>query len=881
MNSETKVKLVAEISASSNGLISALKQASGAINDTTQSWSSKFSQLKDSTSLISQSVKNLGDVISKVDSADDFSHLSSSLNEVQTVFQKVQAEVTTFAQQMASLKNNASDLGMSVQEYQQFAEAVKQAGMSMEQGEQMIKSMQERILALANGMPDAQAQFSKLGLSIEHLSSNTVMGNFSEIASTINSVIPATERASQAMDIFRASVDQATNVSDKYNKVIVNGGDTFVSDKDVQNAISLSGAITKLGEQLGKYANDVKEAGNGTLDFSERTMELMDVTDLEEKLFKELISTLDRYNESLERTKSGASTIADAYSNLASDIRKAQDEIANKSPKDWTFDTDKILNKVIEFSTRLQKEVGIVRDIMTQRINSGAPIDTTEMEDALRRVNALTYAMIDLEGIYNDLGQETTANGLADFTEQVSDLEKVLSGLQTKADELNFNFGMDEATAQLDALMTKFSEAKQNLEKGTRVSFDAKELDELFEKLEDLQKKFRHSPEAVRQLATAKAWANDLKDNIAKYNREIAKGIPIWQPVVNAVNRVKEGFRVLTRSGGTLAEKIRLCWTYMTHFRNATDQSNTSTKASLANVGQMLLQVAGLGSGMAVVAKAWKNVTELIKEASNNLREYIEELSFLNVANNAEDQWKQLEKNSQKQNKLIEKLKTFAELYDAEQTSKSEEARAKRVNAQEELKKLYGFEFDETAGAIENLDDQIAKQLEKVRSRQLKDIDSMMKKNDEVIEETSRHIEYFGDSALGYVNRFIATKLFFDLNGKRTVENAQERRNTAKERNTELMERRREIEGATPEQWMRVRQGKSHDEADKAQGELLKRIHDAEAKLRDWANSLGDTEHLKNLRAIMAKYEEAVKGGALSEEARKVAVEAIADMMAK
>ena len=121
MNSETKVKLVAEISASSNGLISALKQASGAINDTTQSWSSKFSQLKDSTSLISQSVKNLGDLVGKVGDIDmdveGVEKVSTAISDVSKAFESVQGEVETFKASLVSMKNTASELGMPIEEY--------------------------------------------------------------------------------------------------------------------------------------------------------------------------------------------------------------------------------------------------------------------------------------------------------------------------------------------------------------------------------------------------------------------------------------------------------------------------------------------------------------------------------------------------------------------------------------------------------------------------------------------------------------------------------------------------------------------------------------------------------------------------------------------
>ena len=892
-NQTTKIQLQAEISASSNGLISALKQASGAINDTTQSWSSKFSQLKDSTSLISQSVKNLGDVISKVDSADDFAHLSSSLNEVQTVFAKVQSEVSSFAQQMATLKNSASNLGMPVEEYQQFAEAVKNAGLSMEQGESMIKSMQERILALANGVPDAVAQFDKLGISIEQLSSNTVMGNFASISDAISTVIPTTERAAQAMDIFKTSVDQATIISDQYNKVIANGGDTFVTDKDVQNAISLSSAITKLGDQIGKYANNTKEAETDTKDFIWKLQELQDVTNLEEKLLKSLLLALDKHNISLESTRENVSSVADAYKNLADDIRYAQNTIGNKDEDEFTYvDQDKlqtIEQKIFKFRERLGKEFELIRDIMTQRINAGAPIDTKEMDDAIDHFNQLSKAMQDMGAIYANLGYSGNEQLWDLYKDEMAELLDVISNVKNKAEELNFGFGLDEATAQLDALITKFNEAKQEMSKGKIMPFDTKELEDLLRKLDDLGKITPLNSEAVRQLSVAKAWAGELKSNIAQYNDEVAKGYPIWQPVTNAINTtvdaVKKGVSGIRdwwshghKMGSlwdSIKSKIRSAGSYMTHFRNSTAQTNGQLKNTAAFLGKSVMQIMGMGSAVAVVAKAWQNVTALVKEYVKQLQEAEKAKLYGNAGEGADDMTRVREKRDAEMDKMMGKLKEFADLYDAEKAG-SGEARAKRKNLQDELKGLYGFEFKEVRGEFVNLDKQIADQLEKLRQKRLKAVDAQIKANDKVRDGVDEYINSFGYwKKLGHT-------FTGDLNGNSAIKEAQERATRASNENMALSDQRRVLEKTDFKgEWQRLRQGKAQDEQSKAYEAQKKALDSATEKLNEWSNSLNDTDRQKNLRTIMQKYEEAVKGGVKEEEARKVAIGAINAMLKK
>ena len=880
MNQSTNIKLTAEISATSKGLVDALNQASSAVNSTSESWKSRFDKLKDSTSVMSQAVRNLGEAMKRVDTQGDMSHLSSSLGEVQTVFSKVQAEVSAFSQQMVSLKNSASELGMPVEEYQQFAEAVRQAGMSMEDGERMIKAMQERIQDFVNGVPEAVAQFDKFGISVERVSSNRATSNFREIAQAINETIPPTERATQCMDLFRASVDRTNAVSDQFNKVISNQDKDFVSEKDVQSAIGLEGAIERLGEQLGKYVGEIKDAGNGTYDFAKKTAELTDLVDMNKKFIELIVNALEKYNQSLEVTKNKTSTVGDAYKSLVGDVERAKEALAFNDEGAIDYGFDDILDEITEFAVHLQEEVGIVRDIMTQRINAGVPIDTTEMDEALDRIHQLTQAMTDMEDVFNNLGDTGNAELMKDFIPQVKDLEDVLVGLGETASTLNLEYSIEEAKNQFDELKKKFDEVKQDMEKGTRVEFDTKELDELLQKLEEFKKKQFLDGKSFNLREELGRGLDELKKEVTQYNAEVRKGYPIWQPIVNAVKSVGNGIRDMVRSGRTFGQTLRSWGTYMTHFKNTSAQANGQLKNAGAFLGKSVMQIMGMGSAVAVVAKAWQNVVALVKEYVNQLHEAEKAELYGNAGAGADDMTRVREKQDSKLDNMMNKLKEFADLYDAERVGGGEEARAKRINAQEQLRKSYGFEFKETDGAIEDLDGQIATQLDKLQKKRLEAIDAQIKANDKVRDGVDEYIKSFG-GFFGYWKQLGHT-FTGDVNGARAISEAQERSTRASDENIALAESRNALKNANlTGQWQRIRQGKAEDENGKAQGELLKRLREARENLEKWANSLHDTEHLKNLREIMDKYEDALKKGALSEEARKVAIDAVAKMLQK
>ena len=877
-NSEQHVKLVAEISASSNGLISALKQASGAINDTTGDWKSRFSQLKDSTNLISQSVKNLGDLMDKVDGAD-MGNLASSLGELQSAFGRVQGEVSAFAQQMAAMKNSASDLGMTVEEYQQFALAVENAGMSMDDGEKMIRAMQERIRDFANGVPEAVAQFEKFGISLERVSSNTATSNFREVAQAINETIPPTERATQCMDLFKASIDKTVSVSDQFNKVISQQDKDFVSEKDVQSAISLNGAIEKLGEQLGKYTNEIKEAKTESVSFTENTKKILSEADRQASFFEALSNALKQYNDSLEMTNRKVTNVDDAYASLAKDMKSLDWKSESKYWSNFDKDLDNGIEKIIEFTIHLQKEAEIVRDIMTQRNNAGAPVDTKEVEGAIGRINELSWAIDKLAEKLTQNGRNSDVTFLNGLQVEIEQLKEPLQKLKSDADDLNESFNLEKFAEQWEETRKRFEEAKRDFEKGIRVEFDTKELDELYDKLGKIEKESLSKP------------FNELKSKVTAYNAEVAKGYPIWQPITRAINKVKDGIANMRKDGRSFGQTIRSWLTHMTHFKNTTEQTNGQLKNASAFLGKSLMQIMGMGSAVAVVAKAWQNVTALVKEYVNQLHEAEKAELYGNKGEGADDMKRVREKRDSEMEKMMGKLKEFADLYDSEKSG-GNEARAKRKNLQDELKNLYGFEFKEVNGEFVNLDEQIADKLEELRKKRLKAIDAQIKANDEVREGVDEYIDSFDGidefrdmlhaKNWGGYFKMLGHTFTGDVNGANAIKEAQERATRASNENMELAEQRKVLDKTDYSgEWMRIRQGKAQDESDKAVGEFLKKIHEAEGKLDDWKNSLTDTERMKNLRVIMAKYEDAVKSGALSEEARKVAVEAIADMLCK
>lgn len=505
MSNDTRVRLIAEIDATSKGLVDALKQASTAVNDTTGNWKSQFSSLKDATNTIGASVRNLSQLVKEVGNVDmnitGMEEIGKAISTVRGSFDGVKADVDAFVSSLSVMKAEAQQFGMPMEEFGRFSEAVKASGVSMSEALQMVKAMQEQIQALANGVPEAQATFDKLGLTIEQLSSNTVSANFEAISQAINSTIPSSERATQNMNLFKASIDKTMAVAQEYNKTISKQQGSYATDKDVQNATQLQSALTKLTEQLSGLAEGTNNAAVAQRTFIDRSSEILDVTNNEENLLKSVISTLDRYNESLAQSSSKAIDASDAYNYLRSQVNDITRALSHGGEGDRDYLTFELIPRMTEavktFATKVQTEYEHVQSIMNQRISAGAPIDTKELETVINHLGGVLSSIEVLESSFKRFGIavpdsfKSISNSLLDLISNASEKAETIS-------HLNFNLDVSKAKGSINAFNETLKEARSTMEKGIKPTIDMTELDKARDSINEFNKALNHDSSMVK-----------------------------------------------------------------------------------------------------------------------------------------------------------------------------------------------------------------------------------------------------------------------------------------------------------------------------------------------------------------------------------------------
>lgn len=884
------VKLTAEISATSKGLVDALNQASSAINSTSSNWKSKFDKLKDSTSVISQGVKNLGDLMKNVGDIDpsSMSTLTNAIGEVSTNFDKVKGEVDAFVQKMSELKIAASNLGMPIEEYQAFADAVKASDVDMGEASNMLSSMQQQILNLANGVPEVQSLFDRLGVTLEQVSSNTVGANFQLLVNALNDTIPASERATQNMQLFKSSIDSTLKVAQQYQKTVSEQTGTYATDKDVQNAISLSSAIEKLGRQLGEYATGMNGAGNATRTASQALAEYANNGSEFAKVLDDTLKAYEKFSDSLSQKPTAT---GDFFSRITEEVSKLEDALkAEKLPiEEFKDKLDKFVDFTSAVEDKLDAEFNAISGIMSQRIASGAPIDTTELDNAIKGFNRLKDATDRLKAIWRTFSDEMKKafkyelkSGLEDFSFNLQTSRENCEDLSREISVFNTAFDINNGNKQLEEFNKELKEAEDKLSKKLRINVDTTKVDTAIKKLREMldEQPKEHTASDQSYGASASTVMGQVRalefvrERFVQINAESEKQQVWWR-----------------RIGRSIGDAYRRLMGYKDGVRDARKESENLGTTFAKGIGQMM----GMGSAVATVTLAMRKLVDLAKEYVKQLLEAKEAMSYGNLAQGADSMTEARTKSDSRYQKLIEQAKEYADLVHEERETGSRETRAKRINLGEQLLKQYGLDLKQAPNRGD-IDKEIATKLDEFTKKRLKAIDSQLKVNqrlengaDEFI-DGMQGFEAWGDMLhsenwKGYFKQ-IGYTFKGDVNGANAIKEAQEKSDKAKQQDMELMEERRRLSREDlSAQFLRIRSGKEADKTEKerkeAEEKMAKELEGASQKIEEWKNSLTDTDRQQNIRSIMEKYQELIDEGADHKEAENVATLAIAKMLQK
>ena len=870
MNQTTNVKLTAEISATSKGLVDALNKASEAVNGVSSDWKSKFAGLKDSTALVGQSIRNLSELVSQVGKVDmdvdGMERINTHIAEITSEFDRVKGEVDGFVAKLVEMKNAASDLGMPVEEYQRFSDAVKAAGLSMEEGAGMLQAMRQNIQDFANGVPGAEEMFRNLGITIEQLSSNTMAANFDAIVQALQSVVQPSEQAKAAMEQFKTSMERAVKVSQEYNKLLVDQtNNAYATDKDVQNAIGLSNAIGRLADQLAGYAQTASGASTASATASRSFEDLFNIVKGNKDELNALAAEYSDYVDSLKRGAVSTLDASKALDVFETKVLKTEEAllfgevgVGDEPRADIEKNLESLLEFVMSSKERIKDEMDAVRTIMEQRINAGPLVETKELETALSHIGTLSNALAELKKSFQIAGMvipPETLSSLRDLGDYLDAAQRKFQRLSEGAQNTNSTLFFDDAKNAVEEFTRKLDKAREDAKRGILVHVDPTELDQAAEKLAKVvpNEYAGHSQSAIDDLLSK---IDQLRGKVVAHNNQVAKGLTFWQDVKRSVQE------------------------YWGMLRGANAETD-KTDGTLMRIGGQLL---GMGSKVAVIVKGFRELGNILKVyVLDHITRAAEEARKLqSIVSSAwtkiaEGNLRRFEVMEQEIDKYMELLRKWRESGSAvDENNLRMQGRDISVKygidltpetAEQQLAGLFNWTRNSRADAIDS---------------QIRALEEMNKSLDEEYAERDSYLKNdLGksiDEKMRGKQRMVEIQKEKDINNARIMElRAQLRlvRQETKLEDMRLAERAREQDRIAEEKRAAEEDARTEQEA------RAKVLEDANRRLEEWGNSFSDNDRQKNLREILEKYNGLVQDGVDAEEARVVATRAIEEMLRK
>lgn len=898
-----KVRLEAVISASSQGMVDALKRASAAVNDSTAGWKQRFSRARGDLATVSEAVRNLTSAVGQMGQVDigadqqSVSRLRDTLTGLQGVFDSTRGDVESLSSALVAMRQEASSLGMPVEEYQRFADAVQTVGMDVSQAGQMMQSMRQRIQDFANGVPEAVDMFGRLGITLEQLGSNTPMANFAAIAQAIQGVVPATEQATASAQMYSRAMQDVLRVSQAYTDILANkGGTQYASDKDVQQAIGLADALGRVGQSIEAVANRLNEAnaaGGAAVQTGMRG----------EQVFRSMMEALDAYNRQLSESATAVYSVANAYQILMQDIGRLSVAARNHSigkidDEEFRRSLDGMSQNLSGFARRIEEEFAGVRAAAERNISIGAPVDISAIDRAVEHLNILAGAMVTFDRVSSSSGYGR--EGLDGLGEAIQRVRNDLSELRSDSIMSNLMPDISALGSRIDE-MAKSLDAMMRTPVRMRTEVDTKGIDELRARLDELRSRARQVLGAIGDTGVVRSDAyrdalKPLEDGLLhidglmrvinseqeRFSAEARNGVTVWTMMGRGVSAVGSAIAHPVDSARRLADYVRQAWQWMTRFKSASADAGNAVDATGKQLGHVFGMLTGMGSKVMIIVKGFRAMADAAKEVAKWFTEASKRQAEMQ-SGMAGDAGEHLRRQRQETDARVDAVRKYAEAVDKWRGSGKSEDRAAAESARRELWEKYGVRANE-----ENASKVLREQSEAAYDERVDQNESETRLYRELVPQLRKAME----ERKGYLSDVFGkgADLSAKLGEDTVLTDLAKQLGDAQRRLGELEQERRQIDrterGGEYRDYIKVRGGRADDamrerirseqeRRDKRFADRDKEAEKAAGELSDWSAQVTMEDVDRQIRDVWKKYNDIVKAGGDRQKAYQVAVEAV------
>ena len=213
-------RLKASITADTAGFVSAINAATKSVGNATDNWATRIAAAQNSFTTASVAAAELKNRIDEAAKAGQINPSESGqlANQMNQAAQAAQQAISQMSDAINEIANGASELGTTVEQFQELQIAANDAGVTMDDVSSAFDAMDNVMREASNASSTASNTLNALGVSLQSLQSLSPADKMLALQSALNRETNAVNRSIYANTLFGNSFQKIATLAQTYGK---------------------------------------------------------------------------------------------------------------------------------------------------------------------------------------------------------------------------------------------------------------------------------------------------------------------------------------------------------------------------------------------------------------------------------------------------------------------------------------------------------------------------------------------------------------------------------------------------------------------------------------------------------------------------------------
>lgn len=250
-------KLNVTITASEDALINSLNGATQAVNSSTATWAQRLGDTKTQVENAAASIDNLTAGLQQAGA--NAALPSEDIDRMNAAAEAAAKSMQGMVEKARELQEGASQYNTTVEGFQAIQAAAESTKAEMSDIKAAMDGMDASLIKLSTSVPETQAAFEQLGVSLDDLKSLSPEEKMVAIGEKINALGDDAEKNAKSNEIYGVSWDKLSQYIQNYRQAVANAQNTggIITNRQINDVIRYTRQMQNLQAQVQQLPRQV------------------------------------------------------------------------------------------------------------------------------------------------------------------------------------------------------------------------------------------------------------------------------------------------------------------------------------------------------------------------------------------------------------------------------------------------------------------------------------------------------------------------------------------------------------------------------------------------------------------------------------------------